>query len=65
MCCSKGISGFLYKKNKSTECDICYYWQFLDKGFKFQLCVCNGCHDVLMMYINFDDIAILNIRGVD
>ena len=25
----------------SKECDICRYWYFLDKGFKFQPDVCN------------------------
>ena len=38
---------------------------FLDKGFNFQLYVSNGCHDVLMMSMNFSDIAILKICGVD
>ena len=38
------------------------YWYFLDNGFKFQPVV---RHDVLMMFINLNDIAILNIRGVD
>ena len=37
----------------------------LDKGFKFQLDVCNGCHDFLMMYMDLSDIAILNIKGAD
>ena len=32
--------------------------------FKFQPDVCNGRHDVLMMPINLNDIAILNIRDV-
>ena len=27
--------------------------------------MCNGFHDVLMMSINFNDIAVLNIHGVD
>ena len=27
--------------------------------------VCNGCHDVVTMSIRLNDIAILNIRGVD
>ena len=36
----------------------------IDKGFKLQPDVCNGCDDVLMMSINFNDIAILNILGV-
>ena len=27
--------------------------------------VCNGCHDLLMMFIYINGIAILNINGVD
>ena len=27
--------------------------------------VCNGCHDVLMMFMNLNDKAILNINCVD
>ena len=33
------------KKSESKDCDICYYWYFLDKDFMFQPNVCNGCHD--------------------
>ena len=60
---SEGID--VNKTNASKKCDICHYWYFLDKGFKFQLDVCSGCHDVLMTSINLSDIAILNIGGVD
>ena len=42
-----------------------HYWYFLNKGFKFQLDVCNGCHDILVMSVNLADIAILNIQGAD
>ena len=38
---------------------------FLDKGFTFQLDVCNGCHDILMMSMSLGDIAILNIHGAN
>ena len=38
---------------------------FLDKGFKFQPDVYTGCHNVMMMSMNFTDIAILNIQGAD
>ena len=31
------------------ESDICHYWYFLNKGFKFQPYVCNRCHDLLIM----------------
>ena len=27
--------------------------------------VCNGCHDLLMIFLNLTDIAILNIKGSD
>ena len=32
-----------------TNIDICHYWYFLNKGFKFQLYIINRCHDVLLI----------------
>ena len=32
----------------SNECDICHYWCFLNKGFKFQPSVSDRCHDLLI-----------------
>ena len=29
------------KTSASKEYTVCHYWNFLDKGFKFQLYVCN------------------------
>ena len=46
-------------------CDICHHWYFLDKGFKFQPNVYNGCYDLLMLFMNLIDIAILNIEVTD
>ena len=60
---SEGID--VYKTSTSKDCDSCHYWYFLNKGFKFQLSVCNRCHDLLMMSMNLSDIAILNIKGSD
>ena len=37
------------KTSESKECDICHYWYFLYKGFKFQPNVCNRYHDLLIM----------------
>ena len=51
--------------NKPKDCNICHYWLFLNNRFKFQPNVCNGCHDLLMMFMNFSDIAILNIKSAD
>ena len=53
------------KTRDSKECDICHYWYYLDKGFNFQPHVCNGWHDLFMIFMNLSDIAILNIKSAD
>ena len=60
---SEGID--VNKTSKSKECNICHYWYFLDKGFKFQSYVCNRRHDLVMIFMNLSDRAILNIAGSD
>ena len=60
---SEGID--VNKTSASKECDICYYWYFLNYIFKFQPSVCNRCLSLLMMSINLSDIDILNIKGSD
>ena len=34
---SEGIG--INKINASKECDICHYWYFLDKSFKYEPCL--------------------------
>ena len=53
------------KTSASKGCDIYHHWYFLGRKFTCKLNVYNGCHDVLMMAININDIAILNIQCVD
>ena len=53
------------KTREPKEWSIWHYWDFLNKGFKFQSNVCNRCHDLLMMFINHSDIAVLNIKSDD
>ena len=62
-----GVSGriSINKTNAWKESDICHYWYFLYKGFKFQTYVCNRCHDLLTMSTNLSDNAILNIKNTD
>ena len=60
---SKGIE--INKTSASKECDIFHHWYFLNYSFKFQSNVCNRWHDLLIMSMNFTDIAILNIKGSD
>ena len=49
----------------SKECILCHYWYFKDVGFKFELHVCNKCHDVLMTAYELKIIETLNVKGVD
>ena len=60
---SEGID--VNKTSASKECDVCHYWYFLNFSFKFQPNVYNKCHDLLMMFVNLSDIAILNIKSSD
>ena len=54
---SEGID--INKTSASKEYIICRNWYFSDKRFKFQRDICNGCHDVLMLSMNINNIAIL------
>ena len=60
---SKGID--MNKTNASKECDICHYWYFLDKIFSYEPYLYNGCHDLMQKAMNFNDIAIVSIKGND
>ena len=60
---SEGID--VNKASVSNECDICHYLYFLNNSFKFQPNVCNKYNDLLMMSININYIAILNIKDSD
>ena len=56
---------YVKKTSASKQCIVCHFWRFLDKGFKFQPAVCNGCHGALMVFIDLNIITMLNIHGVD
>ena len=53
------------KTSTSKECMLCHYWYYENVGFKFEVHVCNKCHDVLMTAYELKNIAILNVKGVD
>ena len=63
ICVSEGID--VNKTSASKECIICHYWYFLDKEYKFQPYVCDGCHDASIMSTKSKHIATLNICSVD
>ena len=58
---SEGID--INKTNASKECDIRYYWYFLDTGFKQEPYIWNGCHDLMQKAINFNHVTIVSVKG--
>ena len=51
------------KTNASKECKICHYWYFKDIGFKYEPYLCNGCHGLMQKAMNFNDVAIVYVKG--
>ena len=51
------------KTNASEECKICHYWCLKDIGFKYEPYLFNGCHGLMQKAINFNDVAIVSIKG--
>ena len=60
---SEGID--IDKINASKECDICHYWYFLDKNFNYEPHLCNACRDLMQQAMNFNDAALVSIKGND
>ena len=58
---SEGID--INKTNASKECKIYYYWYFKGIGFNYEPYICNGCHDLMQEAINFNDVAIVYVKG--
>ena len=60
---SEGID--INKTNPSKECDIRHYWYFLDQNYNHEPYLCNGCHDLMQIAMNFNDLAIVSVKGND
>ena len=60
---SEGID--IKKTSASKEYDICHYCFFSDKKFNYEPYLCNGCHDLMQIAMNFNDVAIVSIKGND
>ena len=55
----------LDKTSASKKCDICHYWYLLDKHFKYEQYLGNGCHELMHKAMSFNDVAIVSIKGSD
>ena len=60
---SEGID--INKTCASKECDTCHYWYFLNKNFRYEPYLCNGCRELMQKAMDFNDVAILSIQTND
>ena len=58
---SEGID--INKVNTSKESDICHHCYYKDISFKYEPYLCNGCHDLMQKAMNFNDAAIVSVKG--
>ena len=53
------------KADGLCQCNICYYKSFPNINFRFQLNVCESCHDLIQKAVCFNDVAIAFVKGND
>ena len=51
--------------DKSKERDLCHYWYFVNENFNYQPYLCNGCHDLMMKAVIFNDVPIVCVKRND
>ena len=47
----------------SKECWMCHFSYFIDKNFNFDNYFCNGCSDMNMKAVSFNNLAIVYVNG--
>ena len=62
---SEGININKQVNQKSVIFAIIGIWYFLDKKFNYEPYLCSGCHDLIQKAMNFNDVAIVSIKGND
>ena len=50
-------------KETSKECNLCKFYYFLDKNFKYGPYLCNGCYDMSLKAVSIKNLAIINHNG--
>ena len=51
------------KSSSSRECNVCYYWFFIDRNFSYDNYLCNSCSDMMMKAISSKNVAIIYSKG--
>ena len=47
----------------SRECSFCHFWYFVDRNFKYQRYLCDGCHNMSMKAVSMKSMAIVYSDG--
>ena len=50
-------------KETSRECNLCKFYYFLDKNFKCDPYLCDGCYDMSLKAVSIKNLAIINHNG--
>ena len=45
------------------KCNLCNFFYFLDKNFKYGPYLCNGCYDMFLKAVSIKNLAIINHNG--
>ena len=48
--------------DKSKECMVCHYYYFLDKNFRYEPYLCDGCYNIIQRCNKFKNIAIVHVK---
>ena len=51
--------------DKSRECNLCHYWYFVDKNFNYEPYLSNGCHELMIKAMSFNDLAVASVKEID
>ena len=47
-------------KETSRECNLCKFYYFLDKNFKYGPYLCDSCYDMSLKVVSIKNLAIIN-----
>ena len=50
-------------KEMSKECNLCKFYYFLDKNFKYGPYLCDGCYDMSIKAVSMQNLTIINHNG--
>ena len=59
------LTNQMHEKSLILDKLISYIINKLDKDFKYEPYLCNGCHDLMQKAMNFNDVAIVSVKGSD